>query len=75
MYLVIFLAIINHINWVSQLPNTLLSDDKEIFQNFLKNAITENKSEMKNLKTKIENKYGKEFNEFNKILYLIFQNL
>ena len=55
----------NHINWVSQLPNTLLSDDKEIFQNFLKNAITENKSEMKNLKTKIENKYGKEFNEFN----------
>jgi hypothetical protein len=55
----------NHINWVSQLPNTLLSDDKEIFQNFLKNTITENKSEMKNLKTKIENKYGKEFNEFN----------
>ena len=55
----------NHIDWVSKLTNTLLSDDKEIFQDFLKNAITENKLEMKNLKIKIENKYGKEFNEFN----------
>ena len=49
----------NHIDWVSQLPNTLLSDDKEIFQDFLKNAITENKEEMEKLKDKIENKYGK----------------
>ena len=55
----------NHIDWVSKLPNTILSDDKEIFQDFLKNAVTENKTEMKNLKIKIEEKYGKEFNEFN----------
>ena len=54
-----------HINWVSKLKNTLLSDNKEIFQDFLKNVITENKSEMKKLKIKIENKYEKEFNEFN----------
>ena len=55
----------NHIDWVSKLPNTILSDDKEIFQDFLKYAVTENKKEMKNLKIKIEEKYGKEFNEFN----------
>ena len=54
----------NHINWVSKLPNTLLSDDKEIFQDFLRNTISENKTEMNNLKIKIENKYGKKFNEF-----------
>jgi hypothetical protein len=55
----------NHINWVSKLKNTLLSNDEGIFKDFLKNAITENKSEMKKLKTKIENKYGKKFCEFN----------
>ncbi len=55
----------NHINWVSKLKNTLLSNDEEIFKDFLKNAITENKIEMKKLKTKIENKYQKRFCEFN----------
>ena len=55
----------NHINWVSKLKNTLISNDTEIFKDFLKNVITENKSEMKKLKTKIENKYGKKFCEFN----------
>ena len=55
----------NHIDWVSKISNTLLSDDKEIFQDFLKNVITENKTEMRSLKIKIENKYGKQFNKFN----------
>ena len=55
----------NHVNWVSKLKNTLLSNDKEIFKDFLKNVITENKSEMKKLKTIIEYKYAKKFNEFN----------
>ena len=55
----------NHINWVSKLKNTLLSNDNEIFKDFLKNVITENKNEMKKLKTIIEYKYAKKFNEFN----------
>ena len=55
----------NHIHWVSKLKNTLLSNDKEIFQDFLKIVITENKIEMKKLKMKIENKYQNKFNEFN----------
>ena len=62
----------NHIDWVSKLPNTLLSDDKEIFKDFLKSAITENKSEMKELKNKIEEKYGKEFKEFNEDTAFVF---
>ena len=55
----------NHIHWVSKLKNTLLSNDKEIFQDFLKIVITENKIKMKKLKMKIENKYQNKFNEFN----------
>ena len=55
----------NQIDWVSKLPNTLLSDDKEIFQDFLKNTIVENKPEMKKLKEKIEKKYGKKFDNYN----------
>ena len=62
----------NHIDWVSKLPNTLLSDDKEIFKDFLKSAFTENKSEMKELKNKIEKKYDKEFKEFNEDTAFVF---
>ena len=53
----------NHIKWVSELPNTLLSDEKEIFQEFLLNAVQE--KSMKNLKIKIEKKYGKKLDKFN----------
>ena len=62
----------NHIDWVSKLPNTLLSDDKKIFQDFLKSAITENKLEMKELKNKIQKKYDKEFKEFNEDTAFVF---
>ena len=55
----------NHIKWVSELPNTLLSDKKEIFKEFLLNAVQEKKVEMKNLKIKIEKEYGKKFDKFN----------
>ena len=55
----------NHIDWASQLPNTLLSDDEEIFKDFLKNTIVENEPEMIKLKEKIEDKYGKKFAKFN----------
>ena len=54
----------NHINWVIKLPNTLLSNKKEIFENFLKNSVTENKNEMQKLKEKIEENYGVKFNNF-----------
>ena len=63
----------NHIDWVCQLPNTLLSDDREIFQDFLKNAVTENKEEMKKLKDKIEKKYGKNLN-FDEESAFVFQS-
>ena len=53
----------NHLNWVPYLPNTFLSNEKELFKDFLKNAVQENISEMRNFKNKIEYKYGCYFNQ------------
>ena len=64
----------NHIKWVSELPNTLLSNEKEIFQEFLLNAVQENKNEMKNLRIKIEEKYGRKFEKFNENEIFNFPN-
>jgi hypothetical protein len=64
----------NHIKWVSELPNTLLSNEKEIFQEFLLNAVQEKKNEMKNLRIKVEEKYGKKFEKFNENEIFNFPN-
>jgi len=64
----------NHIKWVSELPNTLLSNEKEIFEEFLLDAVQENKNKMKNLKIKIEEKYGKKFEKFNENEIFNFPN-
>ena len=54
----------NHINWVINLPNTLLSNEKKFFEDFLRYSATENKNEMEQLKQKIEDKYNRKFNNF-----------
>ena len=54
----------NHINWVIKLPNTLLSNEKKFFEDFLRYSVTENKNEMEQLKQKIEDKYNRKFNNF-----------
>ena len=54
----------NHLEWVSKLPNTLLSNDKEIFEKLLLNAVKEDLEEMKKLKEEIEEKYEYKFDNF-----------
>lgn len=44
----------NHLNWVSQLPNTYISNNKEFFQLFLESVIKEDIFQMTRLKNMME---------------------
>ena len=52
----------NHIDWVKKLPNTFLSSRKgNIFQEFIKISVLEDKGKMEELKKKIEGIYDTKF--------------
>ncbi len=54
----------NHLEWVSQKPNTLISNKKEFHERFIKSIITFNLNEIIELKKDIENYYGKNYPDF-----------
>ena len=60
-----------HIEWIIKLPNTFLSNEKSLFEEFLKNSVIEDKEAIQTLKKKIEDKYGKKFNNI-KVDYDLF---
>ena len=54
----------DHLEWVSQKPNTLISNKKEFHERFIKSIITFNLNEIIELKKDIENYYGKNYPDF-----------